>query len=126
MLLRRVTQHVSAQNWFAVAIDFGIVVIGVFMGIQVANWNEYRAESIRETYYLEALQDDFQSVIAELENDIAVFDAISNSMTLLLEQSRKDSPTVSLSDLNDAASQLVLMEGTEIASATYRNLTRLW
>ncbi len=40
MRLRRVTEHVKAQNWFAVGLDFVIVVVGVFIGIQVANWNE--------------------------------------------------------------------------------------
>ena len=40
MILRRVAEHVKAQNWFAVAIDFVIVVVGVFIGIQVSNWNE--------------------------------------------------------------------------------------
>ncbi|MBK8198165.1 MAG: hypothetical protein IPK75_07315 [Acidobacteria bacterium] len=39
MLLRRMTQHVKAQNWFAVALDFVIVVTGVFLGIQIGNWN---------------------------------------------------------------------------------------
>lgn len=47
MLLRRVTKHVKEQNWFAVAIDFLIVVIGVFIGIQVANWNDTQAEQRR-------------------------------------------------------------------------------
>ncbi len=37
MLLRRVIAHVRNQEWTAVAIDFVIVVIGVFVGIQVAN-----------------------------------------------------------------------------------------
>jgi large-conductance mechanosensitive channel len=32
----------SEQNWLAVFIDFVIVVIGVFIGIQVANWNDER------------------------------------------------------------------------------------
>jgi len=40
MLLRRITKHVTDENWFAVFIDFLIVVIGVFIGIQVANWND--------------------------------------------------------------------------------------
>ncbi|MEM7329623.1 MAG: hypothetical protein AAF437_12840 [Pseudomonadota bacterium] len=40
MLLRRITKHVKDQNWFAVGIDFIIVVIGVFIGLQVANWND--------------------------------------------------------------------------------------
>ena len=42
MLLRRITEHVRAQNWFAVGIDFVIVVVGVFIGIQVSNWNDKR------------------------------------------------------------------------------------
>ena len=42
MLLRSITRHVKDQNWFAVAIDFVIVVVGVFIGIQVANWNDER------------------------------------------------------------------------------------
>ena len=40
MLLRRVTEHVKSQNWFAVWLDFVIVVVGVFLGIQIGNWNE--------------------------------------------------------------------------------------
>lgn len=44
MLLRRVTKHVKDQNWFAVGIDFIIVVVGVFIGIQVANWNDARSD----------------------------------------------------------------------------------
>ena len=40
MLLRRITQHVKDQNWIAVGIDLVIVVVGVFIGVQAANWNE--------------------------------------------------------------------------------------
>lgn len=42
MRLRRVIEHVRDQNWFAVSLDFVIVVVGVFIGIQVSNWNEAR------------------------------------------------------------------------------------
>lgn len=44
MRLRRITEHVKAQNWFAVGLDFVIVVVGVFIGIQVSNWNETRGD----------------------------------------------------------------------------------
>ena len=40
MLLRSVTKHVKDQNWFAVILDLAIVVFGVFIGLQVSNWNE--------------------------------------------------------------------------------------
>lgn len=35
MILRRITEHIKAHNWFAVLIDFLIVVLGVFVGLQV-------------------------------------------------------------------------------------------
>ena len=42
MLLRRVIEHVREQNWIAIGIDFAIVVVGVYLGIQVSNWNAER------------------------------------------------------------------------------------
>jgi hypothetical protein len=44
VILRRPKAHVENENWFAVFLDFAIVVIGVFIGIQVANWNAGRVE----------------------------------------------------------------------------------
>jgi hypothetical protein len=56
MILRRVMEHVKAQNWFAVAIDFVIVVVGVFIGIQVSNLNAARAEAAAFERKLSAVQ----------------------------------------------------------------------
>ena len=42
MILRRVTLHLKAQNWIAIVIEFVLVVLGVFLGIAAANWNEER------------------------------------------------------------------------------------
>ncbi len=55
MILRRITEHVKTQNWFAVGIDFLIVVIGVFIGIQVSNWNENRALDRQSDLFSERL-----------------------------------------------------------------------
>ncbi len=44
-------------------------------------------------------------------------------MTFLLDQSRMAEPDASLQALNEAVGQLILMEGTTIASGTYSNLT---
>ena len=38
MLLRRVTEHVRAQNWAAVALDFVIVVVGVLFALTAEQW----------------------------------------------------------------------------------------
>ena len=55
MLLRRITKHVKDQNWFAVGIDFFIVVVGVFIGLQVSNWNDARQERNNEAEYIQRL-----------------------------------------------------------------------
>ncbi|WP_423929267.1 hypothetical protein [Dokdonella sp.] len=68
MLLRRLTQHVKAQNWFAIGIDFVIVVVGVFIGIQVANWNDSRAFNARELGLLAELKSEIEDGIQLSKN----------------------------------------------------------
>ena len=58
MLLRRVTKDVRNQNWVAIGIDFAIVVIGVFIGLQATSWNEERiARKNAHTYYARLSRD---------------------------------------------------------------------
>jgi hypothetical protein len=45
MLLRRVIKHFRHQEWTAIVIDFVIVVVGVFVGIQVSNWNQAQSDN---------------------------------------------------------------------------------
>ena len=48
MIYKRFAANLRAQNWFAIGIEFAIVVAGVFVGTQVSNWNQERIEQ-RET-----------------------------------------------------------------------------
>lgn len=59
MLLRRITQNVQDQNWLAICIDFTVVVVGIFIGLQVDGWNDERKDRISETALLEQLYVDF-------------------------------------------------------------------
>jgi len=70
MLLRRITEHVKAQNWTAVALDFVIVVVGVFIGIQVSNWNAQRADARLESEILANIVADLKSDETELSDGI--------------------------------------------------------
>jgi hypothetical protein len=67
MILRRVTAHLKQQHWTAIALDLVIVVLGVFIGLQVNNWNEARNERARERTYLERLLVDFDANVKTLE-----------------------------------------------------------
>ena len=40
MLLRRITKHVTDQNWFAVFLDFLIVVLGIWVALMVSQWTQ--------------------------------------------------------------------------------------
>ena len=62
MILRRVIAHFRKQEWTAIALDFLIVVTGVFIGIQVSNWNEARSSSRQEGVLIAQLADDLRSM----------------------------------------------------------------
>ena len=66
MILRRVAEHAKTQNWFAVTLDFFIVVMGVFIGIEVANWNQARQDRQEERRYYGQLLVDLRSDLETL------------------------------------------------------------
>jgi hypothetical protein len=63
MRLSRATEHIRAQNWTAVALDLLIVVLGVFIGMQVSNWNARLADERLGRAYAARLK-------ADLEQDL--------------------------------------------------------
>jgi hypothetical protein len=70
MILRSITRHVRDQNWFAVGLDFLIVVVGVFIGIQVANWNDERRDREAEALYLDRLHRELSTISPLVEDDL--------------------------------------------------------
>jgi hypothetical protein len=87
MLLRRVTEHVREQNWTAIAIDFAIVVLGVFVGIQMANWNAEREDRQRGAEFAERLRVDLRAERWMYELMVAYYsdvrDAANRAVTAL-------------------------------------------
>jgi osmotically-inducible protein OsmY len=58
MVIRRIREHVATHNWFAVLVDVVIVVLGVFLGTQVNNWNQARLDAGRAEEYRTRLVDE--------------------------------------------------------------------
>ncbi|WP_417486647.1 hypothetical protein [Maricaulis sp.] len=71
MILRRLAIALRKQDWFTVVIETLIVVFGVFIGLQVNNWNEARQERIETHSLLERLERDFEQQLALTESGIA-------------------------------------------------------
>lgn len=55
MIIQRIAENIRSQNWFTVVVEFMIVVVGVFMGLQVQDWNDARKERIEEQVLLKRL-----------------------------------------------------------------------
>jgi len=69
MLLRRISKHVKDQNWFAVFLDFFIVVVGILIAFQITNWNEARSNDRLADSYYERLASDIRATISALSAD---------------------------------------------------------
>ena len=88
MLLRRITKHVKEQNWFAVGIDFFIVVVGVFIGIQVANWNASQFERREEAAILQRLQSDFERIEQDADRSLEFHVRMTEDLRTMLQSLR--------------------------------------
>ena len=60
MRLRRFAVHLRTRDWFAVFIDFVVVVLGILVGLQVNTWNEARKNRIEEREFFERLHRDLE------------------------------------------------------------------
>ena len=60
MILRRLTENLKQQHWTAIAIELVIVVLGVFIGMQVSNWNEDRETNLKAAVFTERLKADLR------------------------------------------------------------------
>ena len=92
MILRRIIQHVQDQNWTAVAIDFVIVVVGVFIGIQVSNWNQARVDRDLADRYLAQLSEDLRSDMRDAGEGIETSEWRAAALSALLSQAGRPQP----------------------------------
>ena len=49
MILSRTIEHLKQQHWTGVFIELVIVILGVFIGLQVQDWNQARQDRALET-----------------------------------------------------------------------------
>ena len=71
MILRRITSALRQQDWFTVLIETLIVVLGVFLGIQLGNWNEARTDRAAYQEALVRFEAEIDTNMVELERVLA-------------------------------------------------------
>lgn len=76
MILRRFAQSLRDQNWMTITIEFVLLVIGVFLGIQAANWNAQRADDARADAYLARLRGNLQTDAVTIQRRIDFWNVV--------------------------------------------------
>ena len=89
MIIRRFTQHIKKQNWFAVGLDMMVVILGIFFGFQLTEWNEERISRTEEKLYLKRIQADILESIERTEKGIEYMQRNANRSTVILRSLEK-------------------------------------
>lgn len=108
MIVQRLNEAIRSQNWANVFIEFFIVVLGIFVGLQANNWNESRLDRKQERESLERLLGEAENAVAFIGREIAAFSSIIDSQRVLIE--------IIVSDEE-------VPEKTEVAEQGFRSLT---
>jgi hypothetical protein len=124
MLFRRISSHIQGQNWLAIAIDLLIVILGVFIGIQVSNWNDSRKDKMRADDYLVRLHGDIMSDAKNLERRIEYWEEVIINGKIALDYAENGAPE-SLSNWNTLVAffRASRIWPFEIKNITYQELS---
>ncbi len=122
MLLRRVAEHVRQRDWFAVAVDFLIVVVGVFVGLQASIWNEARLAEADEMVLLDRIIDDVTDIEYEATQKLNFLRANLDRVEALTVSLRKNVVPLDGDQLALEIESVLAMPGTVERSATFLEL----
>jgi len=92
MVLRLFTKHLRDQDWIAIGIEFVIVVLGVFLGIEVSNWNEARRQADAERATMARLMEEFGAVEEELARAVTRYETTIKSTGAIIVALRAGHP----------------------------------
>ena len=70
MFLKRLAQGIRSRDWFTVLVELMVLIVGVFLGLQVDDWNQRRLDRIEEQYYLDRLGRDLKRSLSDQEKQL--------------------------------------------------------
>ena len=100
MILRRITQHLKQQHWTGVFIELVIVILGVFIGMQVQDWNSARIARSELNQRLISLHRELEDNRAYFKNFRAELVGQEDDVKALRSAFKQDPPTISSKELD--------------------------
>ena len=80
MILARALEHMKKQHWTGVFIELVIVVLGVFIGMQVSNWNAAREDALLGRDYVRRLRTDLNKDLAAMQAQTAYYQEVMQAI----------------------------------------------
>lgn len=89
MILKRLARGIRSQDWFVVTVEIMIVVIGIFIGLQVDDWNHARQTEKSVRIYYERLIEDLDDGIVLMQDTINYYSTVKKYAMRVLENVEK-------------------------------------
>lgn len=89
MILQNISKAIREQNYYAVALEFVIVIAGVVIGFQINAWNEGRAEQARTSMLLDRIEEEFRTIESDLfeyEQLLASYETASKNVIAAIRE----------------------------------------
>ena len=86
MILARLSRALREQNWFAVVLEFVIVIAGVVIGFQVTEWSKDRERRAHEDVALERLHQETVSNVEYFQRFVRNYEYLNTNRTEAIER----------------------------------------
>lgn len=83
MILANLTKAIREQNWFAVVVEFLIVIVGVVIGFQITALSALQGEKARTSVLIERIEEEFLIFVTALaadEQSLSSYETASESV----------------------------------------------
>jgi hypothetical protein len=121
MIYKRFVANLRAQNWFAIGVELAIVVVGVFIGTWVANWNQERAAQA-ETRRMIAQLDPSLRFLQAYFDGIRTYYGVTRRYATTAQAGWAGDPKISDSDFVVAAYQASQISGIGTNGSAWANV----
>jgi len=123
MILRRLVANLKQQQWTSVAIELGIVVLGVFIGLQASNWDQVRKDRDAGREVLDNLASDYADIERDAQAYSATLETRRNGIREVLALIRGPEPVVDAVELSTRFEPVLRLPLSVGESATQQEIT---
>jgi len=122
MILRSLAGHLRRGNWSTLILELLVVVVGLFLAFQLDRWYESQRSKSDLQVHLVSLTEDFTENEIRLTSAIRIGNQEMEAAITLRAETRKDTPDLSVAELNQLISQSSLLPTFDAVDLAYRDL----